>query len=116
MAYMVSPVMATEMVMYQNDDYERIRDNATAHARTYMDRQRENLLQDVAQVKVDVRCGNPADTIVETALDVQADAVVMSTHGRTGFNKWVFGSVTEKVLKQTSIPVLVVPMHDFEEA
>jgi nucleotide-binding universal stress UspA family protein len=35
----------------------------------------------------------------------------MSTHGRSGLNRWLNGSVTDSVLRQTSIPVLVVPPH-----
>ena len=38
-----------------------------------------------------------------------ADLIVMGTHGRGGFERWVLGSVTEKVLRQAPCPVLTVP-------
>jgi nucleotide-binding universal stress UspA family protein len=41
-----------------------------------------------------------------------ADLIVLSTHGRSGFDRFALGSVTEKVLRKASCPVLVVPAHD----
>jgi nucleotide-binding universal stress UspA family protein len=38
-----------------------------------------------------------------------ADLIVMGTHGRSGFDRWLLGSVTEKVLRRASVPVLTVP-------
>jgi len=53
--------------------------------------------------------GDPARTIVEQAGEIRADLVVMGTHGRSGFERWVLGSVTEKVLRKAHCPVLTVP-------
>jgi len=50
--------------------------------------------------------GNPAHSIIETADDF--DMIVMSTHGRTGFSRLLLGSVTEKVLRLSHVPILVV--------
>ncbi len=46
--------------------------------------------------------------IVETAVDVGADLIVMGSHGRRGLEKLVLGSVTQRVLGDVEIPVLVV--------
>lgn len=46
--------------------------------------------------------------IVQTAESVQADLIVMGSHGRTGLEKLVLGSVTQAVLSHTQLPVLVV--------
>lgn len=46
--------------------------------------------------------------IVNTATDINADLLVMGSHGRTGFKKLVLGSVAQKVLGEIHIPVLVV--------
>lgn len=48
--------------------------------------------------------GDPAQKILETP----ADLIAMSTHGRTGVTKWVLGSVTEKVLRHSTVPMLIV--------
>lgn len=53
-----------------------------------------------------VHVGNPSQSIVETSKDF--DIIIMSTHGRTGFSRFLLGSVAEKVLRLSKIPVLVV--------
>lgn len=50
--------------------------------------------------------GNPAHAIVESSIDY--DLIVMSTHGRTGFKRFLLGSVAEKVLRMSNVPVLIV--------
>lgn len=49
-----------------------------------------------------------APAIVETALAIDSDLIVMGTHGRTGFERLVLGSVAEQVLRKASCPVLTV--------
>jgi nucleotide-binding universal stress UspA family protein len=57
---------------------------------------------------VEVREGFVVSTILEEAAHHDADLVVMGTHGRGGFERWVLGSVTEKVLRKAACPVLAV--------
>lgn len=52
--------------------------------------------------------GNPAQVILETAAEEEVDLIVMSTHGLSGFARWVMGSVTERVLRHAPCPVFVV--------
>ncbi|MCL4870489.1 MAG: universal stress protein [Anaerolineae bacterium] len=52
--------------------------------------------------------GDEAAVIVEMAAEQEIDLIVMSTHGRTGFTRWMLGSVTEKVLREAPCPVLVI--------
>jgi len=52
--------------------------------------------------------GVPHQSIVEYAVEASADVIVMSTHGRTGLDRFLIGSVTEKVIRSTSTPVLVI--------
>lgn len=52
-----------------------------------------------------------AYSILQTARKHKADLIVMGTHGKTGFEKFIFGSVTSAVLETSDIPVLAVPMH-----
>lgn len=53
--------------------------------------------------------GDPIDTIVDQALGMSADLLVVGTHGRSGFNRLLHGSVTEAVLHRAPCPVLTVP-------
>src|SRR5579871_2633714 len=52
--------------------------------------------------------GAAADVIFETARELQANLVVMSTHGRGGFGRWLYGSIADEVLRRLPIPVLLV--------
>jgi nucleotide-binding universal stress UspA family protein len=51
--------------------------------------------------------GDPADRIIEAAAD--ADLIAMATHGRTGGERFIYGSVTDCVARAVSVPVLLVP-------
>jgi universal stress protein A len=59
-------------------------------------------------VEYEVRVGNPAAHILDVARARECDLIVMSTHGLTGIRKLFFGSTTERVLRETMIPVLAV--------
>jgi len=58
--------------------------------------------------RVAVAFGLPADEIVDFAEREGVDLIVMSTHGRGGLSRWVFGSVAEKVLRAIAIPILLI--------
>jgi nucleotide-binding universal stress UspA family protein len=62
----------------------------------------------VGEIKRSVWYGPPAAAIVEAARFNRADMIVMTTHGRTGVGRLMMGSVTESVLRGTSVPILVV--------
>lgn len=51
---------------------------------------------------------NAADEIIQAGKKVDADLVVMSTHGRSGLGRWTLGSVAERVLRYSEIPLLLV--------
>jgi nucleotide-binding universal stress UspA family protein len=55
-----------------------------------------------------LRDGPSTETILAAASDLQADLIVMGTHGRTGFRRLLLGSVTEDVLRRAPCPVLTV--------
>ena len=54
------------------------------------------------------RLGRPHRAIVETALKLKSDLIVIATHGRTGLSRVVMGSVAERVVRGAACPVLVV--------
>ena len=56
-----------------------------------------------------LQAGRAHEIIACRARDLPADLLVMGTHGRSGFNRVLLGSVTEKVLRQVTCPVLTVP-------
>jgi nucleotide-binding universal stress UspA family protein len=52
--------------------------------------------------------GAPAEAILEVAEVQQADLILMCSHGHTGFNRWVLGSIAQKVAWHSTIPVLIL--------
>ena len=55
--------------------------------------------------------GDMVTTIVDQAVGIPADLLVMGTHGRSGFERLLLGSVTEQVLRKAPCPILTVPPH-----
>ncbi len=71
------------------------------------------LLQPPIRVTALVLHGEPAHEIVQLAGREQADLIVMATHGLSGWQRFVFGSVAERVVRLAECPVLTVrPPHD----
>lgn len=59
--------------------------------------------------------GNPSEAILSLAREQEADLIVMGTHGHTGYERFFLGSVTNRVLHKSTIPVLTIckPAHNF---
>ena len=69
----------------------------------------EKQLKDAGlSVRSEVRKGKPAEQIIEYASEKSFNLIVMSTHGRSGLGRWVFGSVASKVLHEASTPILLI--------
>lgn len=62
-------------------------------------------------VTLAAEAGDAVATIVDRAVVIPADLLVMGTHGRSGFDRLLLGSVTEKVLRKAPCPILTVPPH-----
>jgi len=63
-------------------------------------------------LEYDVAVGKPAPEILRVARERSCDLIVISTHGATGIRKLFFGSTTERVLRETTRPVLITPPVD----
>ena len=77
----------------------------------------EFVAKNVADVSANLRirkvvdAGQPYGAIVDCAENERIDLIVMSSHGRSGLSRMLIGSVTDKVLRAASCPVLVVPLE-----
>jgi nucleotide-binding universal stress UspA family protein len=63
----------------------------------------------LAMCDYDVAAGKPATEILRVAHERSCDLIVMGTHGLTGFRKLLLGSTTQRVLRETTTPVLLTP-------
>nr|WP_277505937.1 universal stress protein [Haladaptatus sp. DYSN1] len=63
----------------------------------------------------EIRWGDPAVAIIAYAIENEIDIIVMGTRGKTGFERYLFGSVAEKVVRVSPVPVMTVHTGDREE-
>jgi nucleotide-binding universal stress UspA family protein len=89
--------------------------SAAPRAQEYLEHIGRNLQLNGYQVSIEVVGGEPADAIIAVAEQNRVEMVIMSTHGRSGLSRVLFGSITLKVLETASMPVLVVPNREREE-
>ena len=75
----------------------------------YLNKAGESLSSKGATVTARVEVGNAPQEIVKVAEEINASLIAMSTHGRSGFSRWAFGSVTDRVLRMEGrIPIIMV--------
>lgn len=60
------------------------------------------------------KLGNPKDEILQTAIEWSADLIIVGTHGRTGIDHFISGSVAEKVVRKAKCPVLIIPNKEYD--
>ena len=89
----------------------RTEEEATRSLLTFVE---SHISRDIRLTPV-VRVGAPADDIRRFADDEQMDLVVMATHGRTGLRHMVMGSIAEKVVRLSRVPVLTVKPSELRE-
>jgi nucleotide-binding universal stress UspA family protein len=77
-------------------------------ARKYLDKVKNRLMKDGLAVKAVVVDGRAADEILNYVKNNKIDLIVMASHGRSGISRWFFGSVAQKVLQHSTVPVLMV--------
>lgn len=77
-------------------------------ARTYLSGVAKKVQSEGIRVEWEVREGTPAEAIIESAREKRIDAIVISSHGRSGLGRLVFGSVADRVIRESGIPVVVI--------
>lgn len=85
---------------------DQLAEDETRRRRQYL----EKFAPSFANGQIDCRIlkGNPESSIVEYAAQNPAAMIAMATHGRSGLNRWLLGSVAEKVLRSTGNPLLLI--------
>ncbi len=90
-------------VPWQMDNPDDLK-NATKH---YLDKIKQHLGDDT--IETIVEDGDFAESILQTAKHTKADIIVMGSHSRKWLEDILIGSVTEKVLRHTTIPLFIIP-------
>ena len=106
--YVILPVnveLEPSSIRYMFDDIEA---EARADAKIYLQGLKATLIPVHRSVSVATVTGTPAAAIIDYAVEQQADLIAMSSHGRTGAELWIMGSVSEKVLRGANCATLIV--------
>ena len=92
-------------------EFREARKAGEHHLRAFVD----STLGDVGKtIETRVAEALPGDGILRTAAETAAGLIVIRTHGRSGWNRWTLGSVAERVLRESPLPVLTV-RHALQE-
>lgn len=78
------------------------------YVESYLSKSADSLKKDDIAAQTAVVSGRPAEEILDYANKNQVDLIIMSTHGRSGLSRWVLGSVTDRVVRHSTAPVLTV--------
>jgi len=98
--YPITPVLIDQFI-----------DDQREWALSYLSEVRSRLRAEGITIHIAVEVGLAAETIIDYAAEYQVDLIVMSTHGRSGLQRWVYGSVADKVLRGAHVPVVLVRAH-----
>jgi nucleotide-binding universal stress UspA family protein len=92
-----NPALATNIVKEMEDETD-----------AYMKAEVTKLKDEGVKVSGITRDGPVPDTILAVAEETHADVIAMTTHGRTGVQRWLLGSVADKVVHHAHIPVMLI--------
>jgi nucleotide-binding universal stress UspA family protein len=95
-----SPAPVFDVTSYLQELVKASRENLQAYA--------EKNVPEGMPVTITVAAGDPAYEILRLAKELEADVIVIATHGHGGWRRFLFGSVAEKVVRLAENPVLVV--------
>jgi len=98
-----------------NTEYGPTLESVRHDGKQYLEGIADALRQSGYRVNTRVEVGDPAECIIHIARELGVDLIVMSTHGRSGVKRWLFGSVANRVLNNSAEPVLVVPNRVIQE-
>jgi nucleotide-binding universal stress UspA family protein len=105
----ISLLRATEAFTRPGADAVEAQVTAVREAEEYLAAVAKRLAdKGIERIETHVWYGPAAAAIVEGAASQKADLIVMCTHGRSGLGRLILGSVTESVLRGTTVPILIV--------
>lgn len=94
--------------LYDEGGHLRTFDQLKRHGQEQLERARADRLADHPRCELLLEIGNPFEALMKIATDRKVDLMITSTHGRTGIQHLVMGSVAEKIIRHAPCPVFVV--------
>jgi nucleotide-binding universal stress UspA family protein len=93
-------VIATEIM--KEEELEKV------SAREYLEKVATNLTKSGIQTETHMLSGNAAEELINFIDKNGIKLVVIATHGRSGVNRWIWGSTTDRILHHVSVPIFVI--------
>ncbi|MHA7608025.1 universal stress protein [Elizabethkingia meningoseptica] len=116
----LAAVFDAELTMLLIRNNEAVLNTSLANASIEDMASEEKLMKELKEIAIPYKAiqwgitilkGDPQEEIIQYIADNKADLLVVGTHGRTGIDHWVSGSVAEHVIRHATIPVLVMPYN-----
>lgn len=106
--YVSEPSLQVSDAAWVHVDDRAIDEKHLAECRRNMQKLVLNQIPDDVPADAEILSGNPVDRIIRYAEDVNADLIVMATHGRSGLSHVLMGSTAEHVVRRAPCPVLTL--------
>ncbi|MFQ5795380.1 MAG: universal stress protein [Candidatus Bipolaricaulia bacterium] len=93
---------------------ERVKDSMREEGKRII----EKVIQELGSLSAEgrVQDGDPAEQIIAYTEEMEIDLIVMGTHGRSGLERILLGSVAEAVVRMSPVPVMVIPMSSIPKS
>ncbi len=95
-------------VVFDDKNLKELEKYSRSRARDYMLRKKKYFASKGIEVKTVVLLGKIADSLIDHVNSRSFDLIVMATHGRSGVSRWLMGSVADKLIHFSDIPVLLI--------
>ncbi|PLX76820.1 MAG: universal stress protein [Desulfuromonas sp.] len=92
--------------------FDKLEEEIAQGAHKMMEKFCRDHLGDFSHFETHVEPGIPYEEIISKGQEIDADLIVMGTHGRTGLDHMLFGSTTEKVVRKSPIPVMTIRIQE----
>lgn len=93
---------------------DQVRETLSEDADSFTKSAANRAIEAGLEVVREVRWGDPAPAILSYAAENDLELIVMGTHGRTGYERYLLGSVAEKVVRMAPMPVLAIAVGDID--
>jgi nucleotide-binding universal stress UspA family protein len=107
---MYSPIMGFGGYMDTEIMQPDVIDHLKKTSHDFLEKSKKHLGDDTIEIIVNE--GDVADAVIVTAKEISANVIVMGSHSRKWLEQIVMGSVTENVLRHTSIPLFIIPTKE----
>ena len=90
------------------EEREELENHAEDNASNYLDQLVMQFKGTSVMAETEVLHGDIVDSIIDFADKNGVDLIILATHGRSGVSRWVWGSVTDRILRAACVPIMMV--------